>query len=129
MKIYQDTQYNKGALPVGYLMITKPDGSGAGMTVDILSGSPFRDFFIPGLFLFTINGLFNLVSSILSFFKFRYASFLGFGLGIALIIWISVQVYSVGLTHFLQPTYFIIGIGETILSIYIYKTEKLNLTN
>ena len=115
-----------GALPVGYIMLSKPDGSGVGMTVDILSGSPFRDFFIPGLFLFTVNGLFNLVSSVLAFCKFRFTYLLGFGLGFALIIWICVQVYSVGLTHFLQPAYFIIGIVEIFLSAYIYKTEKLN---
>jgi hypothetical protein len=41
----------------------------------------------------------------------------------------SVQVYSVGLTPFLQPTFLIIGIVEIILSIYIYKTKKLNLKN
>ena len=71
-----------GALPVGYLMLTKPDGSGVGMTVDILSGSPFKDFFIPGLFLFTVNGLFNLVSSILALRKFKYTYLLGLDLAL-----------------------------------------------
>lgn len=107
-------------------MLAEPDGHGLGMTVDILSGSPFKDFFIPGLFLFSINGLLNLGSSILAFCKYRYASFLGLGLGIALIIWVSVQVYSVGLTHFLQPTYFIIGIIEIVLSSYIYIKDSRN---
>lgn len=117
-----------GALPAGYLLLAEPDGHGMGMSVDILSGSPFKDFFVPGLFLFTVNGLFNLVSSVLAFCKYRHASLLGLGLGAALIIWVSVQVCSVGLTHFLQPTYFFIGIIEIVLSVYIYKTESSNIS-
>lgn len=112
-----------GALPVGFLLFTNPDGNGLGMSTDILNGSPFSDFFIPGVFLFTVNGVFNLISSVLAFCKFRYTYLLGLALGFALVIWIIVQVYSVGLIHFLQPTYFIIGIIEIILSIFIFRTE------
>jgi hypothetical protein len=113
-----------GALPVGYLMLSQPDGSGVGMSTDILAGSSFKDFFIPGLFLFTINGICNLISSLLAFNKYKYTYLTGLALGSALIIWIIVQVYSVGLTHFLQPTYFIIGVSEIILSLIILKNEK-----
>lgn len=112
-----------GALPVGFLLFTNPDGNGLGMSTDLLNGSPFNDFFIPGVFLFTVNGVFNLISSLLAFCRFRYTYLLGLALGFALVIWIIVQVYSVGLIHFLQPTYFIIGIIEIILSIFIYRTE------
>lgn len=113
-----------GAIPAGYLLIANPDGSGLGMTPEILSGSPFKNFLIPGLFLFIVNGLFSLTSSILTFFKFRYAWFTGIFLGSALAIWVIVQVYSIGLTHFLQPAYFIIGASEIILSIYIFKKKS-----
>jgi hypothetical protein len=118
-----------GAIPVGYLMLAKPDGSGVGMSTDILSGSPFKDFFIPGLFLFTVNGLCNLASSVLAFYRYKYSYLTGFMLGSALIIWIIVQVYSVGLTHFLQPTYFIIGIFEIILSLIIFRTDAKKQLN
>jgi hypothetical protein len=40
-----------------------------------------------------------------------------------------VQVYSVGLTHFLQPTYFIIGLCEIVLSIYIYNKDFVKITD
>jgi hypothetical protein len=113
-----------GALPAGYLFLTEPGGSKMGMSVDALAGSPFKDFFIPGLFLFTVNGIFNLVCSVISFFRNRYAPVLGIGSGFILMIWVSVQVYSIGLTHFLQPFYFIVGICEIALSIIIFKTYK-----
>ncbi|HEY5471108.1 MAG TPA: hypothetical protein VIK07_11350 [Bacteroidales bacterium] len=119
-----------GAIPAGYLFLSAPDGSKLGMTVEALAGSPFKDYFIPGLYLFIVNGLFNLVASILTLYKFKYSSFIGMALGLSLIVWVSVQVYSVGLTHFLQPTYFIIGIAEIVLSISIFRSEKLkNIIN
>jgi len=48
-----------GAIPAGFLLVTQPDGKGLGMAIDFLQNSPFQDFFIPGLFLFIVNGLFN----------------------------------------------------------------------
>jgi hypothetical protein len=100
-----------------------PDGSGMMMSTKSLAGSPFRDFFIPGLFLFTVNGIFNLISGVLCFFKNKYTWEIGFLLGIALLIWIGVQVWSIGLNHFLQPTYFIIGIIEIVISLKIRRSE------
>ncbi len=114
-----------GAIPAGYLFLISPDGSKLGMTVEALSGSPFRDYFVPGLFLFTVNGVFNLIASVLAFRKYKHASVIGMALGLALMIWVTVQAYSVGLSHFLQPAYFIIGIIEIVLSIMIFKAEKL----
>lgn len=114
-----------GAIPAGYLFLIAPDGSKMGMTIDALSGSPFKDFFIPGIFLFTVNGIFNLAASVLSFKNQRYAPVAGVGLGLSLLIWVSVQVYSIGLSHFLQPLYFIIGIFEIILSVWILRGNKL----
>jgi len=71
-----------------------------------------------------VNGLLNLINAILCFIKFKPAAIIGFLLGMALIIWVLVQVYAIGLTHFLQPAYFIIGIVEIILSISIIRNLK-----
>jgi len=113
-----------GALPAGYLLMANPDGSGLGMTPDILAGSPFRDFFIPGLFLFTVNGLFNLGNAIACFVKFRYAPESGLILGGVLMTWVAVQVSIIGLSHFLQPTYFVIGIMEVALAGWLISERK-----
>ena len=104
-----------GAIPAGLSMIFEPDGMGIGMSTEMLSGSPFKDFLIPGLFLFTVNGLCNGFGAYLSFRKNRYAGMFGLGLGIVLILWICVQVFFIGLTHFLQPVFLVIGVIETTL--------------
>jgi len=113
-----------GAIPAGFLMIAQPDGTGLGMAIDFLQNSPFQDFFIPGLFLFIVNGLFNLVAAILSFLKNKFSGILGIVLGATLVLWISVQVYFISLVSFMQPLFFCIGIFEIVISFLIIQKNK-----
>ena len=108
-----------GAIPAGFSMIIQPDGSGLGMNTDILKHSPFPDFLIPGLFLFIVNGLLNLAAAVLSFVRNRFSGIPGLLLGIALVVWICVQVYYIHLTSFLQPLFLCIGLTEIILSVIV----------
>lgn len=109
-----------GALPAGWSMITTPDGSGLGMSTELLAGSPFTDFFIPGILLFAGNGLLQVLGAVFSFGKSKYAGILGIGLGLFLLVWILVQVYYMGFTFFLQPLFFGVAIIEIFLATRIY---------
>lgn len=111
-----------GAIPAGLLMIIEPDGTGLGMSTGMLSGSPFHDFFIPGLFLLIVNGLFHAFGGVLSLKSNQYAGNVGIILGIFLLIWICVQVYYINPIHILQIIYFVIGIIELLLG---YKLNAL----
>jgi hypothetical protein len=113
------------AIPAGYSMIIQPDGSKLGIATEILNESPFSDFFIPGLLLFTVIGLGQGFAAVFTFMKLSFYRTFGFVLGIALVIWIMVQVYFINLIHFLQVVLFIIGIVEVILSIYLLNTKKI----
>jgi hypothetical protein len=44
-------------------------------------------------------------------------------LGLSLLVWISVQVWAIGLSSWMQPAYFIIGLFEIALSILIIKQK------
>jgi len=107
-----------GAIPAGLSMIIEPNGTGVGMSAEVLLTSPFQNFFIPGISLLVVNGLFNAVGAFLSFTRNKYAGIFGLMLGIILLLWISIQVYFIGLIHFLQPLFFVIGIIEIILGYY-----------
>lgn len=104
-----------GAIPAGLSMILEPSGNGVGISTEILINTPFNTFLIPGLFLFVVNGLCNISGSVLSFMKNNYLGGFGMILGSFLVLWIVVQVYLIGLIHFLQPLFFIIGIVEILL--------------
>ena len=113
------------AIPAGFLMILQPDGTKLGIPIEILGDSPFGDFFIPGLLLFTVIGLGQGFAAVSSFMQLIFYRTFGFILGIALVIWIIVQVYFINPIHFLQVIYFIIGITEVVLSLYLLNKKRI----
>ena len=110
-----------GAIPAGLALILKPDGSILHMPTDILQGSPFKDFLIPGIFLLGVNGLGSLAGAVLCFIHSRYSAISGLILGIGLVVWITVQLLTTGLISWMQPAYFTIGIVEIILGLLIIR--------
>jgi hypothetical protein len=58
-----------GALVSGIMMMARPDGSLMHMPLTMLKGSPFANFFLPGLILFCVNGLGTAIAGVLSFRK------------------------------------------------------------
>lgn len=112
-----------GAIAAGVGFIQKPDGKSLGMTVDLLENSPFTDFLIPGIVLFTVNGLGSLFGAYLCFKHKKMAGAFTSILGIVMIIWISAQAYWIGLQSWLQPTFFIVGILEIIFGLMIKRKK------
>lgn len=105
-----------GAIPAGVSLITDPSGGSLGMTSEALAGSPFPNFLIPGIFLLLVNGVGSLTGAFLTFRRGRLAGLVGVGLGLFLILWIIIQVISLGLpVHWLQALYFVLGVVELIL--------------
>ena len=104
----------------GILLILFPSGSILQMTTDMLEDSPFHDFFFPGIILFLINGIGQLLSGLLTFRRHRAAGLLGATFGIGLMIWIFVQINMIGGRNILQYSYFAFGVLETALSFLIH---------
>jgi hypothetical protein len=113
-----------GAVICGALLIIGPDGRYLQMPIDMLSKSPFRNFLIPGLILFLVNGVGNVVSAILCFKMHRIAGFGGMFFGFGLIIWLFVQINMIGGGSWLQYLYFVLGILELLLGIVMREFER-----
>jgi hypothetical protein len=103
------------AIAGGYGFIGDPTGGSMGMPLDLLEETPFPDFLLPGIFLLSVNGIGHLIAGTLTFLKFRYAGEVAIFFGVVLALWIIIQVLWIGLTSFLQPLYFIIGLVEILL--------------
>jgi hypothetical protein len=110
-----------GAIPAGLAMILKPDGSILHLPIDVIQGSPFKDFMIPGIFLFGFNGLAGLAGAVICFVHSRFSAISGMALGIGLVVWIIVQLLTTGLISWMQPAYFAIGLVEIALGLLIMK--------
>lgn len=116
------------ALGPGILMMSEPSGKNLRFPEGSLAGSPFADYFIPGLLLTVFMGLLPLAAWLalrgkpdcvfcqrLNPFPSRHWAWtLALTSGLALMIWIAVQVLMVPY-FFLQPLLF--GWGAGIVSL------------
>jgi hypothetical protein len=71
--------------------------------LELLKGSPFRNYFIPGLFLFLCIGGSCLISAIAVFRGNRNARSLSFICGLIILIWLIAQVAIIGYVSWMQP--------------------------
>lgn len=113
-----------GAVICGALLVIGPDGRNLQMPIDMLKNSPFRSFLIPGIILFLVNGVGNIVSAVLCFKMHRIAGFAGMFFGFGLIIWLFVQINMIGGGSWLQYLYFVLGLLELLLGILMREFER-----
>jgi hypothetical protein len=108
-----------GAIGGGLLLVIDPSGSTLGVPLTLIEGTLFTDFLIPGIFLLVLNGIGSLIGAALTFTKNRYAQDIAIGLGAILVLWIVIQVSMFKSIGFLHVLYFILGIIELWLGLYI----------
>ena len=101
-----------GALAGGIALASKPDGSVMQFDLSLLAGSPFADYFVPGLILGGLFGVGSLAAAVLGLRHQSIAPFLAFAIGCAQMIWIVVELAIIHEFSFLHPTMF--GIGAVI---------------
>ncbi|HUZ60132.1 MAG TPA: hypothetical protein VMU83_15265 [Hanamia sp.] len=83
----------------GYYGMTGAEG----VPVQWLAGSPFRNYFIPGLFLFAVIGSLALVAAIAVFRQSELARKITFFCVVVILAWLAVQVSIIGYVSWMQP--------------------------
>ena len=83
-------------------------------SIALLKNSPFKDYFIPSLFLFVIVGGFSLTSALLVYKHHRNVRIFSFITGVLLIAWIAIQISIIGYQSWMQ-----IAVGITALVIIL----------
>jgi hypothetical protein len=100
-----------GALAGGASLVAKPDGSVMQFPLSLLAGSPFADYYVPGLILGGLFGLGSFAVAVMGLRSWRIAPFLAFAIGCAQMIWIVVELAIIKELSFLHPTMFLIGLA------------------
>jgi hypothetical protein len=99
--------------------------SGAeGVPVAWLEGSPFRNYFIPGLILFAVVGGSFFFASIAVFGRFRFARKVTFAAVAIVFIWLAVQVSIIGYVSWMQPTTAALGLVVLVLTLMLPRQES-----
>ncbi|WP_345272222.1 hypothetical protein [Flaviramulus aquimarinus] len=112
------------AIPFGFLLIVDPSGENLGFTMNMLKGSPFTSFLIPGLFLFLMLGLFplfvfyglitkknfGLLEKFNCYKNYHWSWTFSHFFGLLLVLWINMQlVFGIGF-HIFHFVYSILGL-------------------
>lgn len=107
----------------GGCLIYDPSGEFLQLPIDLLDNSGFSDFLIPGIVLFSINGLFNLWVGLYGIRKNKLFPNLTIVCGLCLTIWLTIQIMII--KDFYAPLhvpYYLVGIALIVLGFKL-KTE------
>jgi hypothetical protein len=118
-----------GAVAGGGALLLGPDGAILRMPLSLLSGTPFRDFRLPGLLLFLFNGVYPLAvarwlwrppnwrwpQAVNPFPTLHWVWTATLVAGVILTAWITVQIRLLGYLHPIQLVY--LGWGVLIAAL------------
>jgi len=125
----------------GIALIISPTGELLQLPISFLNGTPFNNYIIPGLTLFTLLGIYPAIVLIglivrlnwkifnyINIYKVQHWSLTGsLYTGIMLILWIDVQIMLIGYDHYIQFIYALLGVIIVISSLVpSVKTYYLN---
>ena len=105
-----------GALGGGLVLILAPRGEIMPLPLSALAGSPFDTYLGPGLILFSVLGLGPLVAARLAWLRHPFAPVAAFVVGVALLIWVAVEIAIIGYSNEppLQAIYLTLGAAITL---------------
>jgi hypothetical protein len=108
-----------GAIAGGAALMIGRRGEILPLPLSLLEGSPFTDYFAPGLILFTVLGLGSLSVALLAWRANAWAPILTVTVGGTLLIWLLVEIAVVGYSNDppLQPFYLALGGVITVLGV------------
>jgi len=93
------------ALFGGGTPVSDPSGGRMEMPLEWLDGTPFADYFVPGLILFSVLGVGSFVVLYGVLRRRSWAWWAAIGLGVALVGWIVAQMLLVRMFHALHVVY------------------------
>jgi hypothetical protein len=105
-----------GALGGGFVLILAPRGEIMPLPLSALAGSPFDTYLGPGLILFSVLGLGPLIAARLAWLRHPFAPIAAFIVGVALLIWVAVEIAIIGYSSEppLQAIYLTLGAAITL---------------
>ena len=96
-----------GAIYGGISLISRPDGSSISLSASLLDRTPFHSFFVPGIVLLIVNGLFSLVCIVMQLMKYARSGYFIMMQGTLLTGWILIQVsmlHTINMLHYVMCT-------------------------
>lgn len=110
-----------GAMYGGGSLMIHPDGSGLRLDPALLAHTPFRNFIIPGLVLFVVNGLCSLVILLLSATHYRGYDRYTTLQGVLLLGWLLIQILMIRTLDIMHLVMGLTGLGLVVCGMAMKK--------
>lgn len=105
------------ALFGGGRLVLDPSGASLNIPIEWLTGTPFADYLIPGIILFSLLGVGSLVVIVAIVRRLRWTWPAAVGLGVVLIGWIAIQVVLLHVVNVLHVLYGGLGLLLVMLAL------------
>lgn len=112
------------ALAAGYSFMAEPTGKDLGIPLSYLQFSPFDNYFIPGMFLFTTIGIFCMIAAFMGFKKHSLFPHALFVQGCILFGWIIIQIALVRDINALHVVCGISALAWMAIGFLFWKTSR-----
>lgn len=108
-----------GALGGGLVLIVASRGEIMPLPLSALAGSPFETYLGPGLILFAVLGIGPFLAARLAWGRHPLAAFAALAVGMALLIWVAVQIAIIGYSSEppLQAIYLGMGVAISVVAL------------
>jgi hypothetical protein len=117
-----------GALFGGLGMLRDTSGRGLGFPADLLVGTPFHSYLIPGITLLGLNGLLPAAVAVLTIRRRAIADYGHLAVAAALAGWIAGETYFIGLESWMQPFFFAYALVIGALGVQILRNSERSRT-
>lgn len=114
-----------GAIFGGLGAMIDPTGESMGISPDILKKGPFNDFLIPGLFLFIVIGIGNIIGAYTAFKQIDVQAYFTGGIGFILVMWIIIQCIILQDINILHIIFFIFGVIQCLIGLKLAIEKRL----
>ncbi len=98
-----------------------------GVPTEWLEGSPFSNYYIPGIFLFFVVGGSFLAALLSVIFNYRHAKMITIGSVVIVYIWLLVQLMIIGYVSWMQPV--TASVALLILFLILILHRKMRTTS
>jgi hypothetical protein len=106
----------------GMGLMIDPGGELMQMPLDWLKYSPFPDYLIPGIMLFTFNGVFSIMIAVFTIMKVKYYAWLIILEGCILTTWLTVQIIFIKMFYSpLHVPYYLTGFFLVVTGLFLVK--------
>ena len=122
------TVVSLNALVAGYSFMADPSGNGVGISTGYLKPSaPFKNFLVPGIVLFILNGVFCIIVAVVTIKKQANYPKLISVQGALLVGWIALQLMMVTSFHPLHLVILLIGIILSVAGLILSGHQQFGL--